>query len=128
MKLNQQLEATPVAEEETLLVTLPVRKCTSSQYCDLEPKLMDLPLYQPLFLNGIAPVDRLECRQWLSEISLPFPIMLYKCAYGNNVGTLVYAWRIPENEPADSAIVSRHFHSSVKSKRFTHHVLCDVIS
>ena len=63
MKLHQQLEATPVAEEKALLVTLPVRKCTSSQYCDLEQKLVDLLPYQPLFLNDIAPVDRLEHRR-----------------------------------------------------------------
>ena len=75
--------------------TFPVRKCTSSQYYDLEQKLMDLPLYQPLFLNGIASLYHLERGQWLSRTSLPFPIMLYKYAYGNNVGTLVYAWRIP---------------------------------
>ena len=45
MKLHQQLEATPVAEEKAFLVTLPVLKCTSSECCDLEQKLMDLPLY-----------------------------------------------------------------------------------
>ena len=105
MKLYQQLEATPVAEEKTLLVTLPERKCTSSQYCNLEQKFMDLPLYQPPFMNDMAPVDHLERRRWLTGISLPFPIMFYKYAYGNNVGTLVYAWRIPENEPTGSAIV-----------------------
>ena len=118
MKLHQQLEATPVAEEETLLVTFPVRKCTPSRYCDLEQKLMDLPLYQPLFLNGIAPVDRLERRRWLSEISLPFPIMLYKYAFGNSVGTLVYAWRIPENKPADSALGSKTFLQLCKEQAF----------
>ena len=79
---------------------------------------MDLPLYQPLFLNGIAAVDCLECRQWLSGISLPFPIMLYKYAYGNNIGTWVYSWRIPENEPAGSALVSKTFLQLCKEQAF----------
>ena len=79
---------------------------------------MNLPLYQPLFLNDIAPVNCLECRRWLSGISLPFPVMLYKYAYGNNIGTLVYAWRIPENEAADSAIVSKTFSRLCKEQAF----------
>lgn len=36
-------------------------------------------------------------------------IMLYKFAYGNDLGTLVYAWKIPEDEPVDSTAVSRIF-------------------
>ena len=79
---------------------------------------MNLPLYQPLFLNDIAPVDRLERRRWLSGISLPFPIIFYKYAYGNNAGILVYARRIPENELADSAIVSKTFSQLYKEQAF----------
>ena len=80
MKLHQQLEETLVAGDNESLVTLPAKKdSSSSQYCDLEQKLiMDLPLYQPLFVNDIAPVDHLKRRQWLSGISFPFPIVLYK--------------------------------------------------
>ena len=35
--------------------------------------------------------------------------MLYKYVYGNNLGTLVYAWRIPEDQPVDSTITSPIF-------------------
>ena len=45
----------------------------------------------------------------MASLSVPFTIMLYKFAYGNNLGTLVYAWRIPEDEPVDNSIVSRIF-------------------
>ena len=38
-----------------------------------------------------------------------FPIMLYKNAYGNHLGTLIYVWCIPVNEPVDSAVVSQVF-------------------
>lgn len=51
-----------------------------------------------------------------------FPIMMYKYAYGNNLGTLVYAWHIPDNEPVDGAVVSRVFHSYLVNKNFTLHV------
>ena len=66
-------------------------------------------MYQPVFLNQVAPCDRLEMRKWLSGIQLPFSIMIYKYAYGNHLGTLTYAWRIPEDQPVDNTIISRNF-------------------
>ena len=60
-------------------------------------------------MNDIAPCDRYDRRKWVNGMQVSFPIMLYKYAYGNNLGTLVYAWRIPDNEPVDSAVVSRVF-------------------
>lgn len=41
--------------------------------------------------------------------STPFSIMIYKYAYGNHLGTLTYAWRIPEDQPVDNTIISRNF-------------------
>ena len=35
--------------------------------------------------------------------------MLYKYAYGNNTGTLGYAWRIPEDERVDNTIIGQLF-------------------
>ncbi len=35
--------------------------------------------------------------------------MLYKYAYGNNIGTLVYVWRIPEGECVDDTIIAQVF-------------------
>ncbi len=43
---------------------------------------------------------------------------MLKYAYGNNVGTLVYAWRISENECADSATVSKTFSQICKEQAF----------
>ena len=69
----------------------------------------DMPYYQPLYVNDIAPSDRLERRKWLAFLSVPFTIMQHKFDYGNNLGTFVYAWRIPEDEPVDNTEVSRFF-------------------
>ena len=69
-------------------------------------------------MNDIAPSDRLEWRKWLASLSVPFTIKLYKFAYGNNLGTLVYAWRIPEDEPVDNAIVSRIFSDLCRQQSF----------
>ena len=57
--------------------------------------------------DELAPHDRYQKRKWISGIQLSFTIMLYKCVYGNHLGTLVYAWRIPEDQPVDSTITSR---------------------
>lgn len=45
----------------------------------------------------------------MNGMQVSFPIMLYKYAYENHLGTLIYAWRIPVNEPVESAVVSRVF-------------------
>ena len=89
-----------------------------------------MPYYQPLYVNDIAPSDRLERRKWLASMSLPFSIMLYKFAYGNNLGTLVYAWRIPEDEPVDNTVVSRIFSELCRQQSFysSRAMRCDFLS
>ncbi len=50
MKLHQQYEATPVEEEKNLACGITCAKVYIITVCDLEQKLMDLPLYQLLLL------------------------------------------------------------------------------
>ena len=45
--------------------------------------------------------------------------MLYKYAYGNNIGTLVYAWKIPEDECVDNTIIAQVF-AQLCSKQSLH--------
>ena len=66
-------------------------------------------LCMTLFLMELAPHDCYQRRKWISGIQLSYPIMLYKYVYGNHMGTLVYTWRIPEDQPVDSTITSRIF-------------------
>ena len=110
MKVRQNsLEPRSVEDNASLVTLSPTEGAESlSQYHEVKQSLLGLPLYQPLYLNDLAPADQLErtCRKWLSSLPLPFSIMLYKFAYGNNLGTLTYVWRIPEDESADSTIVS----------------------
>ena len=115
---HQSLEPRNVEENSSLFTLSPTGASSSSQYLDLERSLLNMPYYQPFYVNDIAPSDRLERRKWLASLSVPFTIMLYKFAYGNNLGTLVYAWRIPEDEPVDNAIVSRIFSDLCRQQSF----------
>ena len=57
--------------------------------------------------------------------------MLYKYAYGNNLGTLSYLWRIPpEDEPIDNTAVSRIFSELCHQQSFysTHAMRQDFLS
>ena len=67
------------------------------KYKDLDLMLGDLAPYQTVFLNDLAPEDRYERREWLSQITLPSPTMVYRCAYGNQIGTQSYIFRIPDD-------------------------------
>ena len=91
---------------------------------ELEQKLSSLPLYQPLFLNDIAPADRFDRRKWLSGLFFPFATMIYKYAYENNLGTLTYAWRIPEGESVDSTVISQ-ICSQLCRKQFVLFISCN---
>ncbi len=109
---EQQQQVLPVArqEENAAITTIDgVSGVISSVYSHFEEKLRGTPVYEPIFINELAPHDRYERRKWISGIELSFPIMLYKYVYGNHLGTLVYAWRIPEDQPVDSTITSRIF-------------------
>ena len=54
----------------------------------------------------------------MNGMQVSFPIMAYKYAYGNHLGTLIYAWRIPVSESVDSAVVSRVFSQLCSEQKF----------
>ena len=117
---HQSLMAPPVGERDNAsLLTLPgTGEPASLAYSELQQRLEGLPLYQPLFVNDIAPTDRYERRKWVSGFKFSFPIMLYKFAYGNNLGTLLYVWRIPINQPIDSMAVSQVYSQLSSQQKF----------
>ena len=119
-KSHHQQSADQASEgSNASLITISPKGNAMSHYQELEAELLKLPLYEPLFLNDIAPVDRYQRRKWFSEVTLPFPIMLYKYAYGNNLGTLVYAWRIPLDVPVDDTIIGQIFSQLCRKQSFS---------
>ena len=68
------------------------------EYIDLDKALSDLPLYKAVCLNYFCPDDRYRWKVWLSHLSLPYPIKEYWYVYGNQLGTVSFAWKISETE------------------------------
>ncbi|KAK3095270.1 hypothetical protein FSP39_012504 [Pinctada imbricata] len=54
--------------------------------------------YAYIDLCSFAPDDRLKRRAYIKDIRLSRPIMLYRLAYGGNVGTLNFVWTVPPDE------------------------------
>lgn len=54
---------------------------------------------EPVFLNDFAPTNARLRYVYMHELSLPFKIEVFCYHYGNNLGSLWYAWRIP-SDPA----------------------------
>ena len=105
---QQSLEPSSM-EDDASLVALHPRGTAStySEYSDGPNRLLILPVYQPLCLDNLAPNDQYECEKWFAALSLPFSAMLYRYAYGSNLGTLSYLWRsLPKDEPIDNTAVS----------------------
>ena len=109
------------AEENASLTTLHAKAGTGtipSDYLIVEKGLQHLPFYEALYLNDFAPDDRFERRKWFTSMSLSFPIMLYKYSYGNNLGTLIYGWKIPVDVSPDETIISRIFAHLTQQQSF----------
>ena len=89
------------------------------EYYTLHQLLLTTSFYQPIFFYDLAPWERYDRRKWLSGIQLPFPIMLYRFAYGNHLGTLCYAWKIPDDKSVDNAAVVMFIVNSQKNNLLT---------
>lgn len=74
-----------------------IRKpCIIARYKALEEQLLKEGEYgNPVFLNDFAPAKARSWYIYLHEISLPFKIEVYTYHYGNNLGSLWYAWQVP---------------------------------
>ena len=104
---KSQRTVTTVDKENACLVTIQwSSEPVLPVYAELEQKLCDLPLYEPLYVNDLALANRYQRRRWIIGIKLSFPIMMYKYAYGNHLVTLIYAWNVPKDGPVDSTTVS----------------------
>ena len=103
---HQSMTQSQLVDSNASLTTLPV--CSGlvhSDYADLEKNLRSLAFCKPVFLNDYSPADRFKRRSWLASLALPYPTCLYRYAYGNNLGTLSYTWKIPYG-PLDQTAIS----------------------
>ena len=60
MKLSQQVQEKPTPEGVATLTTVrpTTNGPTSSQYSEIDQRLLNLPFYKPLCLTELAPADR----------------------------------------------------------------------
>lgn len=54
--------------------------------------------YQYLDLDTYTQDDRLKRRQYIKNLALQEPLMLYRMAYGGSVGTLNFIWKVDSQE------------------------------
>ena len=116
---HQSMTQSQVVDDNATLTTLPI--CSGlihSDYADLEESLRSLDFYKPLFLNDYSKADRFKCRSWMVFLALPYPTYLYHYAYGNNLGTLAYIWKIPYG-PVDQIAIS-HVLASLSEQQVTY--------
>ena len=66
-----------------------------SEYAKLFEAIDKSPDYFPVFINDFAPEDRFIRRKWINMLQLPVKIFLYRYPHGNNLGTLSFAWKVP---------------------------------
>ena len=119
VKAHHLFNASKEKGPNATLVTLPTKNGPILEcYKVLYQRLGTLSLYEPLFLNQIIPTNRYDRRQWLSELQLLFPVMIYKYAYGNHLGTAVFIWKLPSDTSVDQTEVSCIFSKITVSQAF----------
>ena len=65
-----------------------------ARYRSLEKQMRPDVYEEPVFLNDFAPTNTRLRYVYFHE---PFKIEVFSFHYGNNLGTLWYAWRIPDD-------------------------------
>lgn len=92
---HSSTEVVRQVEENILLEVRPsVLQCDPT-YSEIQAKLCSLPPYEPVFVNDYSPPDRYVRKHWLEKLVLEFPVKLYRFSHGNNVGTMIFIWRLP---------------------------------
>ena len=94
-------------EKDVSICSLPASEATPEAYLQLESLLDDKQPYEPLFVTVLAPPDRYKRRHWFANIQLRCPIMMYRYAHGNNLGTLSFVWKTTDNHGVDQTEVAR---------------------
>ena len=49
--------------------------------------------------------ERFARRKWLNKLHFPFPVHTVPYAYGHNLGTVKYLWKIPADGPSDQTAI-----------------------
>lgn len=80
-----------------------------ARYKSLEERMTQQQVYEePIFLNDFAPPNPRLKYTYIHELSLPFRIEVYSYHFGNNLGSLFYAWKVPADpakyDPTESNI------------------------
>lgn len=75
------------------------------EYHKLSVDLNSRNFYEPVLLCDFEPSDRCERFNWIEGLSLSCPVALLRRAYGGNIGTMNFLWKVPfkEEERDDSA-------------------------
>ena len=96
VKLNQSsLTPARTISESIELTYVPVVEECDSRYTAVQASLEEKAMYCPMFVNEFAPKDRHQRRNWIAGLTLQCPAMMYRFMHGNNLGTLVFLWKIP---------------------------------
>lgn len=109
-EVHQRITVEPSEESYNVAIISASSKPTEKEYRKVEDTITTLQYYDPVFLNDLAPENRYIRRHWIDKLSLQFPVKLYRYVHGSHIGTLSFAWKIPEgtNDPnRTSRIISK---------------------
>jgi len=106
-ELHRRTSVSPAEESFSVRLIPASSKPTQKVYLKLEEAVMATEYYVPVFLNEFAPEDRYTRRHWIDQLSLQFPVMLYKFAHGSMIGTMSFVWKPQEdtNDPTKTSQV-----------------------
>ena len=105
---HQSPEPSQSNNNATLIVCNAVQGPPLPEYVSIEETLRPLPMFTPVCLMEYAPDEKYARRKWLANLRFPFPVHMYRYAYGNALGTITYVWKTPDG-PVDQTAVSHVF-------------------
>lgn len=91
--IHHSLQPARTPTDHSLVVLHEASKATPAEYRPLYGALGYL--YEPVHLEVFAPEDRYERRQWIDQIALTIPLVIYSYQHGNYKGTEHFLWPVP---------------------------------
>ena len=100
MTIHHFLQPARTPTDHSLVVLHEASKATPAEYRPLYGALGYL--YEPVHLEVFAPEDRYERRQWIDQIALTIPFVIYSYQHGNYKGTEHFLWPVPVDRSSRS--------------------------
>ena len=84
--------------EDVSCVFIEPKPKINEKYYDINTEIERRGCYEFIDMDNFTPSDRIKRRNYINDLRLSKPVMLYRVAYGGSLGTLNFIWSVPTDD------------------------------